>query len=106
MSEATSQMASEMPVAEEMSLADIDVSRPSLYSNDNWGPYFARLRQEDPVHYCPTSSTGPYWSVTRHEDIKYVDTHHHILPRRHSLGIDHVITVQNWPTFLNYNGLF
>ncbi len=78
MSEATSQMASEMPVAEEMSLADIDVSRPSLYSNDNWGPYFARLRKEDPVHYCPTSSTGPYWSVTRHQDIKYVDTHHQI----------------------------
>ena len=59
-------------------LADIDVSRAELYGDDTWRPYFARLRQEDPVHYCNSSIHGPYWSVTRHADIKEVDTKHQI----------------------------
>ncbi len=59
-------------------LADIDVSRADLYGEDTWRPYFARLRREDPVHYCRDSLNGPYWSVTRHADIMHVDTHHEI----------------------------
>jgi cytochrome P450 len=59
-------------------LARIDVSRAELFGNDTQGPYFARLRREDPVHYCADSPTGPYWSVTRFHDIKFVDTHHEI----------------------------
>ena len=61
-----------------MRLEDIDVSQSTLFASDAWQPYFARLRAEDPVHYCKDSPTGPYWSVTRHADIKYVDTHHDI----------------------------
>ena len=61
-----------------MPLEQIDVSRAELYASDTWGPYFARLRREDPVHYCPESSTGPYWSVTKFHDIKHVDTHHDV----------------------------
>lgn len=59
-----------------MPLADIDVSQSALYGADIQGPYFARLRRDDPVHFCPDSATGPYWSVTRFHDIKFVDTHH------------------------------
>jgi len=59
-------------------LADIDVSRAELYGDDSWRPYFARLRREDPVHYCRDSANGAYWSVTRHADIKEVDTNHQI----------------------------
>ena len=29
----------------------------------------ARLRDEAPVHYCPQSQYGPYWSITRFDDI-------------------------------------
>ena len=61
-----------------MPLEQIDVSRAELYASDTWGPYFARLRREDPVHYCPESSTGPYWSVTKFHDIKHVDTYHDV----------------------------
>ena len=57
-------------------LEDIDVSPAELYGDDAWPPYFERLRREDPVHYCAESSTGPYWSVTKFHDIKFVDTHH------------------------------
>ena len=57
-------------------LEQIDVSRAALYANDTQGDWFARLRRDAPVHYCPESPTGPYWSVTTHADIKFVDTHH------------------------------
>src|SRR5207253_1277291 len=50
-------------------LADIDVSDPKLYQDDTWHPLFARLRREDPIHYCRNSAFGPYWSVTRYDDI-------------------------------------
>jgi cytochrome P450 len=51
----------------------IDVSDPALYQNDTWQPLFARLRREDPVHYCAESAYGPYWSVTRYNDIMAVE---------------------------------
>ena len=70
--------AESIPNAYELALEDIDVSRAALYGTDAWAPYFERLRHEDPVHYCADSVTGPYWSVTRHQDIKFVDTHHDV----------------------------
>ena len=54
----------------------VDVSEPSLYETDNWRPIFARLRSEAPVHYCADSPFGPYWSITRFEDIMAVDSNH------------------------------
>ena len=39
-------------------------------------PVFERLRAEDPVHFTPDSEFGPYWSVTRWNDIMAVDTDH------------------------------
>jgi cytochrome P450 len=51
----------------------IDVSDSELFETDtHWG-YFERLRKEDPVHYCPRSDFGPYWSVTRFDDIVTVE---------------------------------
>ncbi|MCB1646121.1 MAG: cytochrome P450 [Pseudomonadales bacterium] len=54
-------------------LEDIDVSNPTLYMTDSHWPYFERLRKEAPVHYCKSSLFGPYWSVTRFEDIMEVE---------------------------------
>jgi cytochrome P450 len=57
-------------------LASIDVSDPLLYQNDSWHQLFAQLRREDPVHYCEPSPFGPYWSVTRYDDIFAVELDH------------------------------
>ena len=57
-------------------LEAIDVSHGSLFENERWVPFFARLRAEDPVHFTPDSAFGPYWSITRFEDIKAVDMNH------------------------------
>ncbi|MFP6836415.1 MAG: cytochrome P450 [Pseudomonadales bacterium] len=59
-------------------LEEIDVSRPELYQNDTWRPWFARLRREAPIHYLADSVNGPFWSVTNHRLIKEVDTNHEI----------------------------
>ena len=58
-------------------LEAIDVSDGRLLEEDAWRPWFARLRAEAPVHYCADSAFGPYWSVTRFDDIKAVDMDHH-----------------------------
>ena len=57
-------------------LEAIDVSHGSLFENERWAPFFARLRTEDPVHFTADSAFGPYWSITRFEDIKAVDMNH------------------------------
>jgi len=54
-------------------LDKIDVADSELFeTNTLWG-YFERLRNEDPVHYCAESEFGPYWSVTRFNDIVTVE---------------------------------
>jgi cytochrome P450 len=62
--------------AEAIPLSDIDVSNPQLYADDTWAPLVARLRREAPVHYCHKSAYGPYWSVTRYDDIMAVELDH------------------------------
>ena len=59
-------------------LDQVDVSRPELFKNDNWQPWFARLRNEAPVHYLSDSTNGAFWSVTSHKLIKEVDTNHEV----------------------------
>jgi len=59
-------------------LDQIDVSDPRLYQQDAWRPVFSRLREEDPVHYQPDSPFGPFWSITRFDDIVAVDSNHEV----------------------------
>ena len=66
----------QIPPASAIDLDNLDITDPELWlRNEMWGR-FERLRNEDPVHYCPESAVGPYWSVTRYEDIMAVDTDH------------------------------
>ncbi|WP_428533863.1 cytochrome P450 [Rhodopila sp.] len=55
-----------------------DVSDPKLYQDDAWRPYFERLRREDPIHYVPDSPYGPYWAVSRYQDIMHCEVHHEV----------------------------
>jgi cytochrome P450 len=61
-----------------LALEDLNVAQPSLFQNDAHWRYFERLRKEDPVHYCAESDYGPFWSVTKFNDILYVDSRHEI----------------------------
>src|SRR5204863_21958 len=59
-----------------MPLEQINPAQPALFQADAMWPYFERLRQQDPVHYTAESEFGPYWSITKYNDIMAVDTNH------------------------------
>ena len=59
-----------------MPLEDIDPSNSDYFQSGAHHAIFRRLRAEAPAHYSKTGPSGPFWSVTRHEDIMAVDTNH------------------------------
>ncbi|MGZ3402713.1 MAG: cytochrome P450 [Phenylobacterium sp.] len=67
-------------------LEDFDVSEVGHFTSDTHWPWFERLRREDPVHYCANSAFGPYWSVTRFQDIVAVDSNHEVFSSSSELG--------------------
>ncbi|MFT7244593.1 MAG: cytochrome P450 [Candidatus Azotimanducaceae bacterium] len=69
---------SQLPDPETMPIEDIDVSHPILLQQDIWQPYFKRLRQDDPVHYCKSSVFGAYWSITKFNDIMEIEKNHEV----------------------------
>ena len=56
-----------------IAIEDIDVSQRELWAENKKWDFFTRLRDEAPVHFCPESDVGPYWSVTRYADIMEVE---------------------------------
>jgi cytochrome P450 len=54
----------------------VDPAQPDLFAQDAMWPIFERLRAEDPVHHAESPTHGPYWSVTRWNDIMAVDSNH------------------------------
>src|SRR3954469_15032374 len=75
-------------------LENFDPGDPELFRSDTHWPYFDRLRREAPVHYCKDSMFGPYWSVTKYNDIMAVDTNHGVFSSAASLG---GITIRDVP---------
>ncbi len=59
-------------------LSKLNPGHGDLFEANVMLPYFERLRAEAPVHWCEDSQFGPYWSITRFDDIKYVDSHHEL----------------------------
>ncbi|OHB29210.1 MAG: cytochrome [Phenylobacterium sp. RIFCSPHIGHO2_01_FULL_69_31] len=57
-------------------LDKLNPARPELFQADAMWPYFERLRAEDPVHYTAEHEFGPYWSITKYNDIMAIDTDH------------------------------
>ncbi len=70
-----------------MPIEEINVADPALFSAGAELPYFARLRRDAPVHYQPEHEFGPYWSVTRYQDIMAVDTDHETFSSQPSITI-------------------
>ncbi len=64
----------------------INVADPKLWKNEDVLPIFEKLRREDPVHLAKNTPYGDYWSITRYDDIKYVDTANEIFSSAAELG--------------------
>jgi cytochrome P450 len=69
-----------------MPLADIDPCNVDYFEADTVGHYFERLREQDPVHQVVHPLHGPYWSITRYQDIMAVDTNHKAFSSSWELG--------------------
>jgi len=67
-------------------LSDFHPGDPDLFRTNTHWPWFERLRREEPVHYCRDSEFGPYWSVTKYNDIMAVDTNHGVFSSDAALG--------------------
>ncbi|HEX4199828.1 MAG TPA: cytochrome P450 [Caulobacteraceae bacterium] len=59
-------------------LDQIDPAQPALFKANQMWWNFERLRREDPVHLTRESEFGPYWSITKYNDIMAVDTNHQV----------------------------
>jgi cytochrome P450 len=76
-----------IPAAADMPLEDINPVWNRLFSENRMLEYFERLRREDPVHFNETEVAGRYWSLTRYEEIKAVDTDHKNFSSAHGITI-------------------
>ncbi len=86
--------------AYEVPLDELDVSNWHLMENDAIWPYFERLRREDPIHYTAESRYGPFWSITRFDDIKAVDQNHKVFSSDGSIGLLDVQADFSTPMFI------
>jgi cytochrome P450 len=68
-------------------LAELNPARVDRFYHDTIWPVFERLRREDPVHFTPDSEYGPYWSVTKWNDIMAVDTDHEAFSSAEGIGL-------------------
>ncbi len=81
-------------------LEQIDLSHPGIWQANEFLPFMERLRKEDPVHYCPRSAVGPYWSVTKYKDIMEVDTSPEIYSSEPTIGIVDAFEEFTLPAFI------
>ena len=66
----------EVPDAHSVSLDDIGIVDGEIWRQGQYWERFKRMRDEAPLHYTPDSFVGPFWSVTRYEDIMKIDIDH------------------------------
>jgi len=84
-------------------LCEFHPGNPELFRTDTLWPYFERLRNEEPVHYCTTSPVGSYWSVTKYNDIMHVDTNASVFSSDVNLGgimLRDLDPEYQWPSFI------
>jgi cytochrome P450 len=68
-------------------LDQLDPSIKERFVDGSMFEVFERLRKEDPVHYTAESEFGPYWSVTKFNDIMTVDTNHGVFSSEPAITI-------------------
>ena len=83
---------------EKIPLEELNVANPELFRSQKAFTYFQRLRDEAPVHYCAESQYGPYWSITRYDDIMAVDKNHQAFSSSYTLG---GVTITGTPSSSN-----
>jgi cholest-4-en-3-one 26-monooxygenase len=79
------------------SLDDLDITTPELYQQAVPFAAFEVLRRQAPVYWCLRPGFEPFWAITKHADVSWIERHPEIFSSgsRNSLSdIDH-LEVQN-----------
>ena len=76
-----------IPAAYDVPLEEINPVWNRLFSENRMLEYFERLRREDPVHFNESEVAGRYWSLTRYEEIKAVDSDHKNFSSAHGITL-------------------
>lgn len=81
---------------------EVNVTDTRLWSSDTVLPYFERLRRDDPVHLHPAGQhpEGPFWSVTRYDDIVAVDTNHEAFSSEPAITLEDPMADFSLPMFI------
>ncbi|MFT5042507.1 MAG: cytochrome P450 [Hyphomicrobiaceae bacterium] len=91
--------------ASQIPVEKIDVGDRALHITDTVLPYMERLRRDDPIHFCPDSEDGAYWSITRYEDIKNIELDWEHFSSEPSIVLfepkDDIGDSQNFPSFIS-----
>ncbi len=82
-------------------IEEINMIDGRLFQNDIHERHFKRLRDEDPVHFNELPTIGRYWSITKFEDIMFVDTHHEMFSSGHGIAIGPQVDLEPNPEDLN-----
>ncbi|MGI9327083.1 MAG: cytochrome P450 [Pseudomonadales bacterium] len=85
MSQAVTDLPFDDPYAQP--IEQLNVAQAELFQADAHWDYFKRLRDEAPVHFCSDSDYGPYWSITRFQDIFAIDNDHQRFSSAQGIGI-------------------
>ncbi len=81
-------------------LEKIDLSRGERFAANTIWPFFERLRNEAPVHYLAESEFGPFWSVTRYQDIMAIETNHQVFSSEKGISINEQADDFTLPMFI------
>lgn len=81
-------------------LDEIDLAHPGIWQANEFLPFLARLRRDDPVHYCAQSSVGAYWSVMRYQDIMTMEAAPQLFSSEPTIGIVDVLPQFTLPMFI------
>lgn len=84
-------------------IEEINVIDGRLFQRDIHWSHFRRLREEDPVHFNELPGIGRYWSLTKFEDIMFVDTNHELFSSAHGISLGPQIDGPRNPAMLQFS---
>lgn len=82
-------------------IEDLDPSDENIFLKNHHENYFARIRKEDPVHYCKQSEYGPYWSITKYADIVEIENNPLLFSARGGFTIVDIPSDTQFRSFLS-----
>lgn len=92
------------PVIEDpyaVDIEEINMIDGRLFQKDLHWEHFRRLREEDPVHLNELPGIGRYWSITKFEDIMFIDKNHEMFSSAHGIGIGPRVDAEPDPSDMN-----